>query len=79
MHGRWQVHQENNYNPIFDIQLHGDHFHGTASLNQEEGLRAGYGGAVTQGFDGHFHQGGEVHIRINWPPKRDGSKSIGGL
>ena len=77
MHGRWHVHQQNGYNPIFDVHVHGDHIHGTASLDAAEGLRAGYAGAVTQALEGHFHPHGEVHIRIVWPAKRDGSHAIG--
>ena len=73
---RWTIHQGNNYNPTLDLHLVGDKLTGIAHLTSEEGVRAGYAGAVSQPFEGHVH-GDRVKIKIVWPAKRDGSHSIG--
>lgn len=73
---RWHVHQSNGYNPTWDLREEGGGLVGTAVLTSEEGLRAGYSGAVTQAFQGRL-KGHELAVRIEWPAKRDGSHSVG--
>lgn len=74
--GHWHVHQQNGYNPTWELRQDGKRLSGTAALNNDEGVRAGYKGAVTQALQGEF-EGGHVTVRIAWPAKRDGSHSIG--
>lgn len=74
--GRWKVEQANNYHPTWELQQSGHHLSGVATLTPEEGVRAGYHGAVSQAFEGRYDDG-RLNVVIHWPAKRDGSRSVG--
>ncbi len=73
---RWQISQDNGYRMTWEIHRDGHRIHGTAVLPHDDALRAGYAGTTTQGFEGEIDDG-ELRLRIAWPVKRDGSRSIG--
>jgi hypothetical protein len=77
--GRWQLHQQNGYNPVWELRHEGGRLCGTLYMTNDEGARAGYYGPITQSFDGEL-EGDHLEVRIVMPPKREGitpPRSIG--
>jgi hypothetical protein len=73
---RWHVSQDNGYQMTWNIHRDGHRLSGQALLPNDDALRAGYAGAITQEFHGQIEQD-ELRVRIVWPAKRDGSHAIG--
>jgi hypothetical protein len=73
---RWNVHQGNNYHHVWELRRLGSGLDGMVHVGHEEGLRAGYGGALSQRFQGAI-EGDQIAVRIVWKAKRDGTRSVG--
>ncbi|MDB4949620.1 MAG: hypothetical protein JWM27_2269 [Gemmatimonadetes bacterium] len=73
--GTWQVEQSNGYRPVFALEEHGGTVRGAGTLSSADQARGNYSGP-TGPIEGRLH-GNRLEIRVNWPPKNDGTRAIG--
>jgi hypothetical protein len=74
--GTWQTSESNNYHLTFTFTQSGTALTGTASFSDEEGARAGYGGAISGPLSGTLI-GNRLDFVVTMPPKLDGTLSLG--
>lgn len=76
INGTWQTSQSNNYHLTFTFTQSGTALTGTAHFSDEEGARAGYGGAISGPLTGTL-VGNRLDFVVSMPPKLDSTLSHG--
>ena len=74
--GTWNITQNNNYHPVFEITQTGATLTGTATLSENEASAGGYTG--TTGTGSGSVNGNNFTFIVTWPPKTDGQVVLGG-